>query len=54
MIDAVAPYADYIVVTADSNKDDRFTTISKQNGIPMTEIDYALNLVDIFKQIFEE
>jgi len=53
MIDAVAPYADYIVVTKDSNKDGRFTKIAQAKKIPITEIDYALGLVDIVKQAFQ-
>jgi len=53
MIDAVAPFADYLIVTKDGNKDGRFTKISKEKGIPLTEIEYALDLVDIFKQIFK-
>ena len=53
MIDAVAPYADYIVVTKDSNKDGRFTKIAQAKKIPMSEIDYALGLVDIVKQVFQ-
>jgi hypothetical protein len=53
MIDAVAPYADYLVVTKDSNKDGRFTKIAEAKKIPMTEIDYALGLVDIVKQAFQ-
>lgn len=53
MIDAVAPYADYIVVTKDSNKDGRFTNIAKARNVPLTEVEYALNLVQIFKQIFQ-
>ncbi len=52
MIDAVAPFADYLVVLKDSNKDGRFTKIAKAKGIPLTEIDYALDLVGIAKQIF--
>jgi hypothetical protein len=52
MIDAVAPYADYIVVTKDSNKDGRFTKLAQSKKIPLTEIDYALGLVDIVKQVF--
>jgi len=51
MIDAVAPLADYLVVTKDSNKDGRFTKIAKSRNIPLTEIDYALGLVDIVKQV---
>ena len=53
MIDAVAPLADYIVVTEDSNKDGRFNKIAEEKGIPVTQIQYALELVDIFKKIFE-
>ena len=52
MIDAVAPFADYIVVAADSNKDGRFNDIAKEKGIPLTQIEYALDLVDIMKKIF--
>lgn len=51
MIDAVAPAADYLVVTKDSNKDGRFTKIAKAKNIPLTEIEYALGLVDIVKQV---
>ena len=53
MIDAVAPFADYIIVAADSNKDGRFDTIAKDKGIPLTQVDYALEIVDIIKQVFE-
>jgi hypothetical protein len=53
MIDAVAPFADYIIVVADSNKDGRFTNIAKEKGIPLTEVEYALEIVDILKQVFE-
>jgi len=53
MIDAVAPFADYLIVTADSNKDGRFNDIAREKGIPLTQIEYALDLVDILKQVFE-
>lgn len=53
MIDAVAPYANYLIVTKDGNKDGRFTKIAEEKGIVLTEIDYALDLVDIFKQVFQ-
>ena len=53
MIDAVAPFADFLVVIADSNKDGRFTNIAKEKGIPLTQKEYALDLVDIFKQVFK-
>jgi hypothetical protein len=53
MIDAVAPLADYIVVTKDSNKDGRFTKIAEAKKIPLTEIEYALGLVDLVKQVLQ-
>lgn len=53
MIDAVAPFADYLIVTQDSNKDGRFTEIADGNNIPLNEIEYALDLVEIFQQMFE-
>lgn len=53
MIDTVAPFADYLIVTSDGNKDGRFTNIAKDKGIPLTEIEYALDLVDIFKKVFD-
>ncbi|MBN1273321.1 MAG: hypothetical protein JXB26_13720 [Candidatus Aminicenantes bacterium] len=52
MIDAVAPFADFIIVTADSNKDKRFNTIAEEKGIPLKEIEYALEMVDVFKEMF--
>ena len=54
MIDAIAPYADYIIVTADGNKDGRFSKISEENNIPLTEVEFALKLVDVFKHMFED
>jgi hypothetical protein len=53
MIDAVAPFADYIIVAADSNKDGRFDSIAKDKSIPLTQVEYALEIVDILKQVFE-
>jgi hypothetical protein len=52
MIDAVAPFADYLIVTKDSNKDGRFTKISQKTKVTLTQVDYALGLVDVFKKIF--
>ena len=40
-------------MTQDSNKDGRFTKIAEAKGIGLTEVEYALGLVDIVKQIFE-
>jgi hypothetical protein len=53
MIDAVAPSVDYIIVTKDSNKDGRFTKIAKSKNIPLTEVEFALDLVGIMKQVFQ-
>ena len=53
MIDAVAPFADYIIVTKESNTDSRFTRIAESKKIPLTEVDYALDLVPLMKQVFE-
>ena len=52
MIDVVAPFANYLVVTNDSNKDGRFTTIAKEKGIPLTQIEYALSLVETLQKVF--
>jgi hypothetical protein len=52
MIDAVAPLADFIVVTKDSNKDGRFSKIAEKGKIALQQIDYALGLVDIVKKMF--
>jgi hypothetical protein len=53
MIDAVAPYVDYLIVTEDGNKDGRFNKIAEEKSIPLTQIEYALELVDILKSVFE-
>ncbi len=52
MIDAVAPFADYIIVIKNSNKDGRFTKIAQTNGIPFTEVKYALGIVELMKNVF--
>jgi hypothetical protein len=53
MIDAVAPFADYLIVVEDSNKDGRFTKISEENGIPISQVNYALDIVSILQQVFQ-
>lgn len=54
MIDAVAPKADLLVVTKDSNKDGRFTKIAQSGKIKMAEVEYALGLVDIMKKVLAD
>ena len=53
MIDAAAPLADFLIVTADSNKDGRFSKIAQEKKVPLTVIEYALGLVDTLKQVFQ-
>jgi hypothetical protein len=53
MIDAVAPSADYIIAAKDSNKDGRFSKIAESKKVPLTEVENALEIVDIFKQVFQ-
>jgi hypothetical protein len=52
MIDAVAPLADYLIVTKESNSDGRFSAIAKAKNIPLTEIEAALDMVEIMKNLF--
>ncbi|MCJ7589058.1 MAG: DUF6305 family protein [Candidatus Aminicenantes bacterium] len=53
MIDAAAPLADFLIVTADSNKDGRFSKIAQEKKIPLIQIEYALGLVETLKQVFQ-
>ncbi|MDD8019697.1 MAG: DUF6305 family protein [Acidobacteriota bacterium] len=53
MIDAVAPYVNYLIVTGEGNKDGRFTEIARKNNIPLTQVTDALDLVEILKQVFQ-
>lgn len=52
MIDAVAPLADAIVITKDSNKDGRFTKIAEKTKASLTQVDYALGMVEVLKKVF--
>jgi len=52
MIDAVAPFAEALIVTKDSNKDGRFTKIAEKTKASFVQIDYALGLVEIMKKAF--
>jgi len=51
MIEVVAPNVNYLIVTKDGNKDRRFTDIAGKKNIPLTEVDYALDVVDILKKV---
>jgi hypothetical protein len=48
-IDVIAPYADYLVVTKDSNFDGKFTKIAKEKNIPLTILDNQLEIQKIIK-----
>jgi len=52
MIDAIAPFANCLFVTKDSNKDGRFTKIAQKTKAPLIQVDYALGLVELFKKMF--
>ncbi len=52
MIDAVAPFADYIIAVENSNKDGRFTKISKEKGIAFSQVKYALDIVELLQKVF--
>lgn len=52
MIDAVAPFADFLVVTKDSDKDGRFTKIAAKTKAPLVKVDFALGMVEIMKKVF--
>jgi len=54
MIDAVAPFADLIIVTADGNKDGRFNEIAEKKNIPLVVVNYALDMVDVLKQAYSD
>ncbi|MGB9906424.1 MAG: DUF6305 family protein [Candidatus Saccharicenans sp.] len=53
MIEAVAPRANLLIVTRDGNKDGRFSQIAAKKNIPLVEVNYALEIVDLLKKVFE-
>lgn len=53
MIEAVAPRANLLIVTRDGNKDGRFSQIATRNNIPLLEVNYALEIVDLLKKVFQ-
>jgi len=50
MIDAVAPYADALIITKDSNKDGRFSKIADKTKSVLVQVDYALGMVEVLKK----
>ena len=51
-IDAIAPFADYIIVQKDGNADGRFTKIAEENNIPLTIIDNTLDLIQVIEKMY--
>jgi hypothetical protein len=51
-IDAVAPFAQYLVVKKDGNEDGRFDAIAKRTGAPLTLIDDAIDFSEVVKQMY--
>jgi hypothetical protein len=53
-IDAVAPFASYLVVKKDGNDDGRFDAIAKKSGAPLTIIDDAMDFGDVVKAMYSK
>ena len=51
-IDAIAPFANYLVVKKDGNEDGRFDAIAKKSGAPLTLIDDALDFSEVVKAMY--
>jgi hypothetical protein len=51
-IDAIAPFASYLVVKKDGNEDGRFDAIAKKSGAPLTIIDDAVDFGDVVKAMY--
>ncbi len=51
-IDAIAPFANYLVVKKDGNEDGRFDVIAKKSGAPLTFIDEAMDFGDVVKAMY--
>lgn len=53
-IDAVAPFANYLVVKKDGNADGRFDAISRKTGAPLTLIDDAMDFSEVVKIMYSK
>jgi hypothetical protein len=51
-IDAIAPFASYLVVKKDGNEDGRFDAIAKKTGAPLTFIDDAVDFSEVVKAMY--
>lgn len=53
-IDAIAPFADYLIVAKESDQDGRFTKIASDKQIPLTFIDSAIDFMQVAKIMFAD
>jgi hypothetical protein len=51
-IDAIAPFANYLVIKKDGNEDGRFDVIAKKTGAPLTFIDDAVDFSEVVKAMY--
>mgnify|MGYP001009170703 FL=1 len=51
-IDAIAPFADYLIVMKEGNLDGKFTKIAKEKNIPLTIIDNTIDFMQVIKLMF--
>jgi len=51
-IDAVAPFADLLLINKDGDSDGRFTTISKGKNIPLIAVEKNMDLVAELQKLF--
>jgi hypothetical protein len=51
-IDAIAPFAQYLIVKKDGNEDGRFDAIARKSGAPLTFIDDAMDLGEVVKRMY--
>lgn len=51
-IDAIAPFADHIIVKKDGNEDGRFTKIAEENKIPLTIIDETIDFMQVIEKMY--
>lgn len=51
-IDAIAPFADHIIVKKDGNFDGKFTKIAEENKIPLTIIDETIDFIQVIEKMY--
>jgi hypothetical protein len=53
-IDAVCPHSDILLIKKEGDGDGRFTTISKNQKIPMLTFELNKELIDVVKNLFSK